>query len=94
MNNIHKSYNSDELIIETKDLNFSFNGKHKILKSLNLKIEKGSIYGFLGPNGAGKTTTIRLLLGLLNYPKNSIHPVWQRTFKMQDRNLFKNWFFD
>ena len=73
MNNIHRSYNSNELIIETKDLNFSFNGKHTILKNLNLKIEKGSIYGFLGPNGAGKTTTIRLLLGLLNYPKNSIH---------------------
>lgn len=35
------------------------------LEGINLKIEKGSIYGLLGPNGAGKTTTIRLLLGLL-----------------------------
>ncbi len=73
INPISKTHNSNELIVETKDLSFSFNGKHSILKDLNLKIEKGSIYGFLGPNGAGKTTTIRLLLGLLNYPKNSIH---------------------
>ncbi len=32
---------------------------------IDLRVPKGSIYGFLGPNGAGKTTTIRLLLGLI-----------------------------
>jgi ABC-2 type transport system ATP-binding protein len=32
---------------------------------LELKVPKGSIYGFLGPNGSGKSTTIRLILGLL-----------------------------
>jgi len=36
---------------------------------LELKIPKGSIYGFLGPNGSGKSTSIRLMLGLLK--KNS-----------------------
>jgi ABC-2 type transport system ATP-binding protein len=32
---------------------------------LNLKVEKGEIFGFIGPNGAGKTTTIRILSTLL-----------------------------
>src|SRR5438477_3683623 len=32
---------------------------------LNLKIEKGDVFGFIGPNGAGKTTTIRFLTTLL-----------------------------
>ncbi len=73
MNSTVNLYTSNELIIETKDLNFSFNGKQTILKNLNLKVERGSIYGFLGPNGAGKTTTIRLLLGLLYYSKNTIY---------------------
>jgi ABC-2 type transport system ATP-binding protein len=32
---------------------------------MDLRVARGTIFGFLGPNGAGKTTTIRLLLGLL-----------------------------
>jgi len=32
---------------------------------LDLKIEKGDVFGFIGPNGAGKTTTIRFLATLL-----------------------------
>ena len=35
------------------------------VKSLNLTVEEGEIFGFLGRNGAGKTTTIKMLLGLL-----------------------------
>jgi ABC-2 type transport system ATP-binding protein len=32
---------------------------------LDLRIERGEVYGLLGPNGAGKTTAIRMLLGLV-----------------------------
>lgn len=32
---------------------------------VNLKIERGEVFGFVGTNGAGKTTTIRLLMGFL-----------------------------
>ena len=35
------------------------------LKSLNLEIKKGEIFGFLGPNGAGKSTTIKLILDII-----------------------------
>lgn len=34
------------------------------LKSLDLNVERGEIFGFIGPNGAGKTTTIKCLMGL------------------------------
>ena len=61
-----------QFAIETNNLSFGFNKKHSILKNINLKVERGSIYGFLGPNGAGKTTTIRLLSGLLPDPNNSV----------------------
>ncbi len=39
----------------------------RALKSLNLSVEDGEVFGFLGPNGAGKTTTLKILMGLV-YP--------------------------
>jgi len=61
-----------KLIIETRNLDFSFHQGVPILQDINLQVPAGSIYGFLGPNGAGKTTTLRLLLGLIKQDKSSI----------------------
>lgn len=55
----------NQLIVETKNLNFSYSKSRKDIESLALQVPKGSVYGFLGPNGSGKSTTIRLILGLL-----------------------------
>lgn len=52
-----------ETAIETEGLRKAYDG-FEALKSLDLQVPKGSIFGFLGPNGAGKTTAIKLLLGL------------------------------
>ncbi len=40
-------------------------GAKKALSDINLKIERGHIYGLLGPNGSGKTTLIKLINDLL-----------------------------
>lgn len=47
-------------IIETQSLTKTF-GKIQAVRGIDLKIEKGEIFGLLGPNGAGKTTTIGML---------------------------------
>lgn len=59
-------------IIEIQNLNFGFDKNKLILKNVNLKVPKGSIYGFLGSNGAGKSTTMRLIMGLFNDDENSV----------------------
>jgi ABC-2 type transport system ATP-binding protein len=52
-------------MIATHDLTKMY-GDLYALNRLNLKLEKGDVYGFIGPNGAGKTTTMRILATLLN----------------------------
>ena len=46
--------------------------KKKALDRLNLKIQKGSIFGLLGPNGAGKSTVINIVAGLTNKTSGSV----------------------
>ncbi|MBX7072311.1 MAG: ABC transporter ATP-binding protein [Pirellulales bacterium] len=52
-------------MIETRELTKVY-GDLYALKNLNLKLDKGDVFGFIGPNGAGKTTTMRILATLLN----------------------------
>lgn len=52
------------IVIETHKLRKEFRGRPAV-KSLDLEVCVGEIYGFLGPQGAGKTTTIRMLTGIL-----------------------------
>jgi len=61
-----------EPAVETRTLTRVFNPKKKkegksvrALDSVNLKIERGELFGLLGPNGAGKTTLLKILSTLL-----------------------------
>ena len=79
----------NEYIIETSKLNFSYSKLNRGIEELNLKVPKGSIYGFLGPNGSGKSTTIRLLLGLLKKESGSIKLFGNSLKKKRLENLSK-----
>jgi Fe-S cluster assembly ATP-binding protein len=54
--------NLNSPILEIKDLNVSIND-NEILKSLNLKIDKGEIHAIMGPNGSGKSTFSKVIAG-------------------------------
>lgn len=51
-------------MLEARNLSKNYNGV-AALKSLNLQVSGGEIYGLLGANGAGKSTTIKLFLGFI-----------------------------
>jgi ABC-type multidrug transport system ATPase subunit len=51
--------------IETAALTKRYGARVVAVRSLNMKVRRGEVYGFLGPNGAGKTTTLRMLVGLI-----------------------------
>lgn len=43
------------------------------IKSIELDLDEGDLFGFIGPNGAGKTTTMRIIATLLN-------PTWGEAY--------------
>lgn len=42
------------------------------LDHLNLKLDKGDVFGYIGPNGAGKTTTMKLITTYLSQNSGKI----------------------
>lgn len=59
-------------MIETRDLNKKY-GDLFAIRSIDLKLDEGDLFGFIGPNGAGKTTTMRIIATLLQ-------PTWGEAY--------------
>ena len=59
-----------ELAIETGGLRKRY-GKVIALDGVDLRVERGIVFGLLGPNGAGKTTAVRILTTLLQPDEGS-----------------------
>ena len=51
--------------IEARGLRKSY-GDVDVLESVDLSVQRGTMFALLGPNGAGKTTTVRILSTLLD----------------------------
>lgn len=61
-------------------------GHFQAVKSVDLAIRYGEIYGLLGANGAGKTTTIKMLCGLLS-PTDGSMELARRTTQLRGREV-------
>lgn len=75
-------------ILEITNLTKRF-GSFTALNNVNLKVEKGEVYGFIGPNGSGKSTTIRILLGILKASEGNATifgmDVWKNAVEIHKR---------
>lgn len=59
-------------------------GNHIAVDGIDLKIQRGQIYGILGPNGAGKSTTIGMICGLIK--KTSGEVIYE-----EETNKIRKW---
>ena len=60
-----------ETILETENLSKDFAG-FVAVRSVNLRVARGSIHAMIGPNGAGKTTCFNLLSKFLKPSRGRI----------------------
>ena len=72
-------------VIETKNLTKQY-GTQKSVANLNIRVQKGRIYGLLGRNGAGKTTTMKMLLGLTQ-PTSGEVTIWGKPLRTNEKKL-------
>lgn len=78
------------MIIKIRDLFKIYEGDVKILKGVNLDIEKGEVISIIGASGGGKSTLLRCMIGLEDIDGGSIETPDKKKMGMvfQSFNLF------
>lgn len=60
------------MLIEVKDLTFSYDDMHDAVSHVSFNIDRGTYTTIVGHNGSGKSTIAKLLIGLLEKKTGSI----------------------
>lgn len=60
------------MLLEIKNLHFSYSKDQKLFENLNLQFEKGKIIALAGESGCGKSTLLSLIYGLHDWEKGDI----------------------
>jgi ABC-2 type transport system ATP-binding protein len=79
---------TDSWAVETHGLVKRF-GASAAVDGVDLRVPRGSAFGYLGPNGAGKTTLIRVLLGLTHADAGSMSLLGYAVPRHRDRALVR-----
>lgn len=67
---MEKNYDKYSVVLDGVSKSF---GDEEILKSVDLKLEKGKFYTLLGPSGCGKTTILNLIAGFLEPSSGDVY---------------------
>ncbi len=76
---------SDREAISTERLTKRFSREVLAVDSIDLSIQRNTIYALLGPNGAGKTTTMSMLTTLLKPSSGNAHIVGWDVVRQADK---------
>ncbi len=73
-------------MIKIQDLDFSY-GNLKILKKINIDVEKNEFVGIIGPNGSGKSTLLKNISNILKPESGLIYLDYKLLNKYKPREL-------
>ncbi len=62
----------NRVVLEIKNLSFSYPDGEELLSGLNFRLEKGCSAGIWSPNGTGKTSLFKIITGLLKAKSGEI----------------------
>ena len=72
-NSPKESKKSKNILLKLENISFSYNQKRKILKNINLSVEKGEMISIVGSNGAGKSTLSKVIAGFERQDEGKIY---------------------
>jgi len=78
---------SAEQLVEISGVEFSY-GSTKVLKGLDLKIERGKLVAILGASGSGKSTLLRLIGGQVKPDRGTVKVAGQVVHELDTRALY------
>ncbi len=62
---ISENQRSEDLLLDIKNLTYSYDGETNALEDVSFNIKKGEFVSILGKNGSGKSTITKLIMGVL-----------------------------
>lgn len=80
----------EKVLINVKDVHFSYDKEKEALHGINLKIYKGDYIALIGQNGAGKTTLAKHFNSLFKPSSGSITVCGKNTLKEEPNTLSKH----
>ena len=60
------------MLLEVKNLHFSYSPEKKLFNNMNLRVDEGKIIALAGESGCGKSTLLNIIYGLIDWQEGEI----------------------
>ncbi|MFW3145507.1 MAG: ABC transporter ATP-binding protein [Thermoplasmatota archaeon] len=77
-------------MIDVRGVDFSYNGRGKVLDGIQLRVDQKDMLGILGPNGSGKTTLVGIMTGILKPDSGRVFFEGSDIHKLRRREIAEN----
>ncbi len=60
-------------MLSIRQIHFSYNEQKEVLQGISIDLKPGEIFGIVGASGGGKSTLLKIVSGLLDASKGTVH---------------------